>query len=120
MSPTMQNAAPVLAAVATSPRAIRPPDTAPRKTLARPVDSEIVDERAPCSAKCSVVTNVTAAGPEFPGEVLVARSGSADDGGALERALELAQPQGLLFPFLFDPAPALPEAIAGRAPLTPS
>jgi hypothetical protein len=48
--------------VATSPRAIRPPDTDPRKTLARPVDSEIVDERAPCSVKCSVVTNVTAAG----------------------------------------------------------
>jgi hypothetical protein len=28
---------------------------------ARPVDSAIVDERAPCSVKCSVVTNVTVA-----------------------------------------------------------
>ena len=60
MSPNMEKATPVFAAVATSPRAIRPPDTAPRNTLARPTDSEIVALRAPCSVKCSVVTNVTA------------------------------------------------------------
>jgi hypothetical protein len=30
--------------------------------FARPVDSAIVDDRAPWSAKCSVVTNVTAGG----------------------------------------------------------
>jgi len=30
--------------------------------LARPVDSAIVDERAPWRVKCSVVTKVTAAG----------------------------------------------------------
>jgi hypothetical protein len=52
----------MLLAVAISPRATSPPVTEPRNMLARPVDSEIVDERAPCSVKCSVVTNVTAAG----------------------------------------------------------
>jgi hypothetical protein len=30
--------------------------------LARPIDSEMVEERAPCSVKCSVVTNEIAAG----------------------------------------------------------
>jgi hypothetical protein len=36
------------------------PETDARNMLARPVDSEIVCERAPCSVKCSVVTNETA------------------------------------------------------------
>ncbi|HEX3921064.1 MAG TPA: LuxR C-terminal-related transcriptional regulator, partial [Streptosporangiaceae bacterium] len=42
----------------------------------------------------------------------IARDALGDAGGArraLERALELAQPEGLLFPFLFDPAPGLLE-----------
>jgi hypothetical protein len=30
--------------------------------FARPVDSAVVDDRAPWSTKCSVVTNVTAGG----------------------------------------------------------
>jgi LuxR family maltose regulon positive regulatory protein len=48
------------------------------------------------------------------GDVVVA-------GQALERALDLAEPDGLLFPFLFDPAPALlerhPLRLAAHAPL---
>jgi LuxR family maltose regulon positive regulatory protein len=42
----------------------------------------------------------------------IARDALGDAGGArraLERALELAQPEGLVFPFLFDPAPGLLE-----------
>jgi LuxR family transcriptional regulator, maltose regulon positive regulatory protein len=48
------------------------------------------------------------------GDVVVAEQ-------ALERALDLAEPDGLLFPFLFDPAPALlerhPQLVAGHGPL---
>jgi len=49
-------------AVAISPRATSPPEIALRNIEARPVDSEIVDERAPCRVKCSVVITLTAAG----------------------------------------------------------
>src|SRR5215469_16412239 len=49
-------------AVATSPSATRPADTAPTNIVARLVDSAIVAARAPWRVKCSVVTNVTAAG----------------------------------------------------------
>src|SRR5215475_1636863 len=49
-------------AVAISPRAMSPADTEPRNIVARPVDSAIVAARAPWRVKCSVVTNVTAAG----------------------------------------------------------
>jgi hypothetical protein len=48
-------------AVATSPNATSPPDTDAKNVLARPVDSAIVAERAPCSVKCSVVMNEIAA-----------------------------------------------------------
>jgi LuxR family maltose regulon positive regulatory protein len=48
------------------------------------------------------------------GDVVVAEQ-------ALERALELAEPDGLLFPFLFDPAPALlqrhPQLVASHGQL---
>src|SRR5215212_6085427 len=59
--PNPKKAAPKLLAVATRPRATRPPETAARNMFARPFDSAIVAERAPWSTKCSVVTNVTAA-----------------------------------------------------------
>src|SRR2546430_10919396 len=59
-SPKAKNPPPAPVAVATSPQATRPPETDARNMLARPVDSEIVCERAPCSVKCSVVTNETA------------------------------------------------------------
>src|SRR5215813_4540653 len=49
-------------AVAISPRAMSPADTEPRNIVARPVDSAVVAARAPWRVKCSVVTNVTAAG----------------------------------------------------------
>src|SRR5262249_27992128 len=49
-------------AVATSPSATSPADTAPMNIVARLVDSAMVAARAPCRVKCSVVTNVTAAG----------------------------------------------------------
>src|SRR5215469_4409462 len=49
-------------AAAISPSATSPADTEPRNIVARPVDSAIVAARAPCRVKCSVVTNVTAAG----------------------------------------------------------
>ena len=49
------------AAVATNPKATSPPETDVRNIVARPTDSAIVDERAPWSVKCSVVTNETAA-----------------------------------------------------------
>src|SRR5215813_10889433 len=39
-----------------------PSDTEPRNIVARPVDSAVVAARAPWRVKCSVVTNVTAAG----------------------------------------------------------
>ena len=58
----MTNAVPTRLAVATRPRATRPPETEARNIVARPVDSAIVDARAPGAPKCSVVTNVTAAG----------------------------------------------------------
>ena len=41
--------------------ATRPADTAPRKMLVRPLDSEMVADRAVCRLKCSVVMIVTAA-----------------------------------------------------------
>src|SRR5215216_5472769 len=59
-SPNAKNAPPTLVAVATSPRAINPPETDAKNMLARPVDSAIVAERAPCNVKCSVVMNETA------------------------------------------------------------
>src|SRR3954449_1609610 len=59
--PNPKKAAPKLLAVATRPRATRPPETAARNMFARPVDSAIVAARAPWSTKCPVVTNVTAA-----------------------------------------------------------
>src|SRR5215469_4925745 len=49
-------------AAAISPSATSPADTEPRNIVARPVDSAIVAARAPWRVKCSVVTNVTAAG----------------------------------------------------------
>src|SRR5215212_11021075 len=60
--PNPKKAAPKLLAVATKPRAMRPPETAARNMFARPVDSAIVAARAPWSTKCSVVTKVTAGG----------------------------------------------------------
>lgn len=42
----------------------------------------------------------------------IARDALGDAGGArraLERALDLAKPEGLVFPFLLDPAPGLLE-----------
>src|SRR5262249_26017103 len=59
-SPNAKNAPPTLVAVATSPKAINPPATDAKNMLARPVDSAIVAERAPCNVKCSVVMNETA------------------------------------------------------------
>jgi hypothetical protein len=59
--PNPKKTAPRLLAVATRPRATRPPETAARNMFARPVDSAIVEARAPWSAKCSVVTNDIAA-----------------------------------------------------------
>ena len=47
--------------MAIKPSATSPPDTALRNMPARPVDSEIVADRAPCSAKCSVVSIDSAA-----------------------------------------------------------
>jgi hypothetical protein len=61
---------PKLLAVATRPRATRPPETAARNMFARPVDSAIVEARAPWSTKCSVVTNVPAAERGSPSSVL--------------------------------------------------
>src|SRR5215831_3353703 len=120
MGPNMEKATPVLAAVATSPRAIRPPDTAPRNTLARPIDSEIVALRAPCSVKRSVVTNVTAPGRRS----LSARSGllpqchCCPGTSASDRAGRLLVETGLTRP----PVPAtmglihkLPSFPAGRS-----
>src|SRR5215471_3309322 len=49
-------------AAAINPSATSPADTEPRNIVALPVDSAIVAARAPCRVKCSVVTNVTAAG----------------------------------------------------------
>src|SRR5213078_4438895 len=49
-------------AVAISPKATSPADTAPMKIVARLVDSLIAAVRAPCRVKCSVVTNATALG----------------------------------------------------------
>jgi hypothetical protein len=49
-------------AVAISPRATSPADTAPMKIVARLVDSVIAAVRAPCRVKCSVVTNATVVG----------------------------------------------------------
>ena len=68
--PNPKKAAPKLLAVATRPRATRPPDTAARNMFARPVDSAIVAARAPWSTKCSVVTNVTAAERGSPSSVV--------------------------------------------------
>src|SRR5829696_5709069 len=68
--PNPKNAAPTLLAVATSPRATRPPETAARNMFARPVDSAIVAARAPWSTKCSVVRNVTATGRGSDSSVL--------------------------------------------------
>jgi LuxR family transcriptional regulator, maltose regulon positive regulatory protein len=52
----------------------------------------------------------------------IARDAVGDVGAAehaLDRALDLAEPDGLLFPFLFDPAPALlerhPQVLAAHA-----
>src|SRR5205807_7749982 len=53
---------PTRLAVAINPRATKPPETDARNIVARPVDSAIVDARAPWRVKCSVVANVTAAG----------------------------------------------------------
>src|SRR5215216_323207 len=49
-------------AVATKPKATRPPETETRNMDARPIDSAMVAARAPWSTKCSVVTKVTAEG----------------------------------------------------------
>src|SRR5919106_6885034 len=59
-SPKAKNAPPTPVAVATSPQATSPPETDAKNVLARPVDSAIVAERAPCRVKCSVVMNETA------------------------------------------------------------
>src|SRR5438270_7675511 len=53
---------PTRLAVAINPRATKPPETDARNIVARPVDSAMVDARAPWRVKCSVVANVTAAG----------------------------------------------------------
>src|ERR671919_1302682 len=60
-SPKAKNAPPTPVAVATSPQATSPPETDAKNVLARPVDSAIVAERAPCRVKCSVVINEIAA-----------------------------------------------------------
>src|SRR6266487_462686 len=67
------------------PEPTRPPETAPRNMVARPVASAIVDYRAPCRVKCSVVTNVTAAGRGS----MSAASADVDQGGrvAVNRCL---------------------------------
>ena len=77
-------------AVATRPSATSPADTAPMNMVARLVDSAIVAARAPCRVKCSVVTNVTAAGrgavPSSPvagfGSLVIAHHLACDGYGA--------------------------------------
>jgi hypothetical protein len=63
---------------------IKPPLTELRNIVARPVDSAIVAARAPCSVKCSVVRNATAAA-----------RGSAPDPATLDPASVVVVPLGL-------------------------
>src|SRR3954466_16314308 len=77
------------AAVAMSPRATSPPDTEARKMLARPVDSEMVCERAPWRVKCSVVTSetVAAVGARADGSPSAMDTGSSHDDALWIRVL---------------------------------
>src|SRR5262252_2724821 len=63
--------------------AVNPPDTAPKKMLARPFDSAIVADRAPCKTKCSVVTKVTTAGLTPSGIAGACPTGGAEPGSGL-------------------------------------
>src|SRR4051794_35438158 len=85
MSPKAENAAPTPAAVAMSPRATRPPETAPTNMVVPAGGLGDGEERAPWRVKCSMVTKLTAVGvgrcqsdPDLVARVAVGHGGAPD------------------------------------------